>query len=472
MTESIGLQRGQFFPVSDSPDISSVLVRDSEGVTPGYFYCCALLMGFVSGIIGVAFHSLLDASLAFHDALKSWLEWQAIELLAFACGSALLTFLAAWIVRRFAPEAAGSGVQEIEGTLEDKRPLRWARILPVKFVGGALAISSGLVLGREGPTIHMGASAGLGIASYAGLPRIEQKALIAAGAAAGLAAAFNAPVAAVLFIIEETRTQFPWTLRTYNGVIIASALSGVITEMVGGVGPDLTISALQAPLLEHVPLFAILGIFLGGIGVLFNWALIRTLDAVAVMNSKCPLLFAAVFGALVGVLLILFPDATGGGDALIPRLVTDNPGIWFLLLLLLLRGASTLASYATGAPGGIFAPMLALATVLGLAFAALVAELVPAVQVQGPAFAIAAMGGLFAATVRAPLVAVVLVAELTGAYGLMLPVLITCGMANLTAHQLNGEPIYELLLARTLRLAHSPSNKQDDRVPLRLGVGK
>src|SRR5262249_44255761 len=153
------------------------------------------LVGAVVGAIGTAFHIGVDATSQW-PALLSGPDIVGLPVLT-GLVSAALVVAAVWLVRTFAPEAAGSGVQEIEGALEGLRPVRWARILPVKFVGGILALGSGLVTGREGPTIHMGASVAQAASEWLGLSTRDMRGLLAAGGAAGLAAAFNAPLAAI-----------------------------------------------------------------------------------------------------------------------------------------------------------------------------------------------------------------------------------------------------------------------------------
>lgn len=438
------------------------------------YYLLAVVAGALVGLVGTVFHIAADALL---HGFRAWVgempAHQAVGV-AGAAGAAMVT-TAVLLVRAVAPAAAGSGVQEIEGALEGVRPLDWRRILPVKFAGGVLAIGSGLVVGREGPTIHMGAAISAGFAERLGLDDVDRRGLIAAGAAAGLAAAFNAPVAAVLFVVEETRRQFPYTARTYCGVIFASVASTVVTEEIAGVAPDLRIEA-SVPGLELLAAFALFGVVLGGVGVLFNRLLVWTLDGFDALARLSPLLGPVAVGGLLGVLAVTLPAATGGGESLIRSLVAESFAPAALAGLLALRLATTLVSYSVGAPGGIFAPILTLATLGGLAFANLAALVLPvAAAGHGAAFAIAGMAGLFAASVRAPMVAVVLVAELTGAYGLLLPVLVTAVVAFVVARALGGEPIYETLLARTLRRAGGPSPPTAasvEAVPLELGASE
>ena len=434
--------------------------RSTRSLSDGAFYVIAGLCGLAGGVVGAAFHLTVDA-------LLRWPAWLVArfgsgpETILMAAGIAASGLLIAFVLpRRFAPEAAGSGVQEIEGAMEGLRTVRWRRILPVKFVGGVLGLSSGLVAGREGPTIHMGASIAAAISEMLKLDRNDMRGLLAAGPAAGLAAAFNAPLAAILFIVEETRKQFRYTFRSYVGVICASAASALGMGLVGGTAPPLRIAALEQPL-WLLPAFVVLGVFLGGLGVVFNRCLLGALDWTAATFRRVPFVPALVVGAAVGALAIVLPEAVGGGELLIPHLVAHDLPLATLMLVAVLRFAGTMASYPVGVPGGIFSPMLTLATTIGLGIAMLMEGALGASGItvppsMGAAFAIAAMGGLFAATIRAPLVGVVLAVELTGAYALILPLLVTCVTAHVISDWLKGRPIYELLLERTLRLSGQP----------------
>ena len=427
----------------------------------GLFYLVAVACGAATGVIGAALHLLVDD-------LLHWPQWLVQRLgdgwTTIAIGAAIsaTAISLAWVLTRYlAPEAAGSGVQEVEGALEDLRVVRWRRVLPVKVVGGVLALSAGLVGGREGPTIHIGASIGAALAEKLRLDRVDLSTLLACGAAAGLAAAFNAPLAAVLFVIEETRKQFRYTFRSYVAVIVASTASAYGMEMVGGTAPPLRLATHEMPL-SLMPAFLVLGVALGGLGVIFNRTLIVALDWRARVFAPVPMLYAVLVGAGIGVLAFVLPLAIGGGETLIPRIVQANLPLHALLLIAAVRFAGTMASYPVNVPAGIFAPLLAIGTTVGLIAGALVelmlAELPASVAMTmppmiGSAFAVAAMAGLFSATIRAPLVGVVLLVELTGAFELIVPLMITSVTAHAMAEALGGRPIYEVLLERTLRLA-------------------
>ncbi|WP_245454170.1 H(+)/Cl(-) exchange transporter ClcA [Aquabacter cavernae] len=423
------------------------------GLSDAGYYVIAVCVGAVVGLIGTVFHLSTDVISGWPVLFADVQVSSVVRLLLMGAVAAIMVVASVWLVRTFAPEAGGSGVQEIEGALEGLRPVRWKRILPVKFVGGLLALGSGLVVGREGPTIHMGASVAQAASEWLRLSTRDMRGLLAAGGAAGLAAAFNAPLAAILFVIEETRRQFPYGLRTYSAVILASVMSAIVTESIAGARPDMLIQVAEMPLVT-LPAFVGLGVILGVVGVVFNRTLIWSLDAARTLGMRTSFyILPAAVGLAIGVLLVVRPEATLGGEKLAVTLAHENLPLLVLAGIVVIRFVMTMASYSTGVPGGIFAPILALATAVGVLYGTALDAILPLPAGMVAALAIAGMGGLFSSTVRAPLVGMVLVAELTGAYTLLVPVILTCVFANLVADALGGKPIYEVLLERTLRLA-------------------
>jgi CIC family chloride channel protein len=426
-------------------------------ITDRLFYWIAGACGFATGVVGAAFH------LAVNELLH-WPEWLADRMgtgpltIAVGAGAAAVAVAIAYALTRYiAPETAGSGVPEVEGAMEGVREVRWRRVLPVKFVGGVLSLSSGIVGGREGPTIHIGASIGAALAERLRLDRMDFHTLLAAGAAAGLASAFNAPLAAVLFVIEETRKQFRYTFRSYVAVIVASAASAFGMELVGGTAPQFRIDTEALPLIL-LPVFMLLGAVLGVLGLAFNRTLVMALDWRAKAFARVPFLYPLIVGAAVGTLAFVLPMSIGGGEALIPEMPVADLSLRALLLIAVVRFVGTMASYPVGVPAGIFSPMLTFGTTVGLIFGllvemALVHAEFPVPPLTGAAFAVAAMGGMFSSTIRAPLVGVVLVVELTGAFELILPLMVTCVTAHVVAQVLGGRPIYEVLFERSERLA-------------------
>jgi len=415
----------------------------------------AIVVGLGTGLVGAAFRLLLLDASGQRLALFVWLGSRDVLslLLAIASTAAMLT-TALLLVRRFAPEASGSGVQEVEGALDGVRPLHWRRVIPVKFAGGLLALGGGLVLGREGPTIQLGGNFGQMIGDGFRLPQSVGRTLVAAGAGAGLAAAFNAPLSGVLFVIEEMRPQFRYTFTSVQSLVIACAMADVAVRTLTGQGPVIPIATFSSPPLAALWLFPIFGGVFGLLGLVFTRALVRTLDWFSDAGWST-WTTGLVVGGGIGLVGWLYPDAVGGGDELIPRVLAATPSRLGLFGLFAARFATTMASYGCGAPGGIFAPMLALGTLFGMWYGHVAHAWFPALVADPGVFAVAGMGALFTATVRAPITGIALAIELTANYQQILPLLLTCASATIVAEILGSQPIYTVLLKRSLARAAS-----------------
>lgn len=408
----------------------------------------AALLGAAVGGVGVGFRLALDAMRAARDALVAGLGHGPLAFAVSVGVTAAAAGLAVRLVRRHAPEAAGSGVQEIEGALEGVRPLRWRRVIPVKLAGGLLALGSGLVLGREGPTIQVGGNLGALIAELRRLPPSAVRTLVAAGAGAGLSAAFNAPLAGVLLVIEEMRPEFRWSFASVQSVLIASGVADVVTLALTRQGAVIPLTSFASPRLEALWLFPILGALFGLLGLAFNQALLGALDLAASVTRRAGAGVGVAVGAVIGALAFGDARSIGGGEGMIPALVATPLPAASLLALFGLRFLTSVASYASGAPGGIFAPMLVLGTLFGTAYGQGVRTFAPGLAPEPGVFAVAGMAALFTATVRAPITGIALAVELTGNYEQILALLLTGASATIVAELLGGRPIYAALLER------------------------
>src|SRR5690606_9128301 len=204
--------------------------------TPLVILLMAAVVGALTGLAGVMFDQAVDWVMQHRLGMLAQVADSALLVwpLAFVL-SALLAMMGYWLVRRFAPEAGGSGIPEIEGALEEMRPVRWWRVLPVKFFGGMGTLGAGMVLGREGPTVQMGGNIGRMVLDMCRQRGAEARhTLLATGAAAGLAAAFNAPLAGILFIIEEMRPQFRYSLISVKAVFIGVIMSSIVFRVFNG----------------------------------------------------------------------------------------------------------------------------------------------------------------------------------------------------------------------------------------------
>jgi CIC family chloride channel protein len=379
--------------------------------------------------------------------------WQDLVVLAALCGASAGG--AAWLVSRFVPEAAGSGIPQVLDAVETGAPIRWGRLIPVKFIGGVGAIGSGMILGREGPTIHLGAAFAQLLSERVRLDQRATAHMVMAGAGAGLAAAFNAPLAGIVFVTEEMRRHFDFSFRALQAVILACLMATAVNDGLFGQGLTLRVGRFATPSLAHLWTFVPLGMLIGAAAVGFNKTLLVGLDRFGRLR-RWSWLAAAVVGALVGLLIPFFPDFVGGGEKLIElNFEAPTVAIGWLLVLILARTVLFVLSYASGVPGGLFAPMLTIGTLLGLAYGEIL-PILKIVDLPAGVFAIAAMGALFAAVVRAPLTGIIVVVEMTGTYDLILPIIVTSLFATFTAEGLGGQPIYHLLLQRARARTAAP----------------
>ncbi|WP_213991576.1 H(+)/Cl(-) exchange transporter ClcA [Sodalis sp. dw_96] len=427
----------------------------SRDKTPLIILLMAALVGVIVGVVGVVFEKAVDWVIAGRVAALAVLprHWLVLGPASFVA-SALLAVIGYYLVRRFAPEAGGSGIPEIEGALEELRPVRWWRVIPVKFLGGMGTLGAGMVLGREGPTVQLGGNIGRMVLDIFRLRGAEARhSLLATGAAAGLTAAFNAPLAGILFILEEMRPQFRYNLISVKAVFIGVIMSSIVFRLFNGERSVIDVGKLAYAPVNTLWLYLLLGLLFGMVGVVFNQLIFRTQDLfLRLHNGRYYkiLLVGGVLGGMCGVLGLIRPEAAGGGFGLIPIAAAGHYSAGVLLFLFIARMATTLLCFGSGAPGGIFAPMLALGTLLGTAFGMVGGAIFPHYDLQPGTFAIAGMGALFAASVRAPLTGIVLVLEMTDNYQLILPMIITCLGATLVAQFLGGKPLYSSILARTL----------------------
>lgn len=442
----------QFVRVRRSDAVRRLIQRDK---TPLAVLLMAAVVGTLAGLIGVAFEKSVNwvQNLRIGALVEVADHWFLVWPLAFIL-SALLAMVGYFLVRRFAPEAGGSGIPEIEGALEELRPVRWWRVLPVKFIGGMGTLGAGMVLGREGPMVQLGGNLGRMVVDVFRMRSPEARhTLLATGAAAGLSAAFNAPLAWILFIIEEMRPQFRYNLISIKAVFTGVIMATIVFRIFNGDKAVIEVGKLSNAPVNTLWLYLILGMIFGCVGPLFNTLVLRTQDMFQRLhggNIKKWVLIGGLIGGSCGVLGLIQPAASGGGFNLIPIAAAGNFSVGLLLFIFIARVITTLLCFSSGAPGGIFAPMLALGTLLGTAFGMAATPLFPAYHLDAGTFAIAGMGALLAASVRAPLTGIVLVLEMTDNYQLILPMIITCLGATLLAQFLGGKPLYSTILQRTL----------------------
>jgi CIC family chloride channel protein len=273
--------------------------------------------------------------------------------------------------------------------------------------------------------------------------------LISAGAGAGLAAAFNAPLSGLVFVLEEVRRDFQPIV--FGAAFIAAAVADIIARLGSSQFPVFAVPTYAIPPLGALPFFALLGIIAGGLGVVFNRSLMIAIEAYSRIPSRFTLPAAAITGGVVGLIGWFSPIAIGSGHVLAESTLRGELAFSAILLFFGVRFLLTSMSYGTGAPGGIFAPLLVLGALIGLAIGQVAHNLYPAIVPIPAVFAVVGMAAYFTAIVRAPLTGIMLILEMTGNYSQMLPLLVSCFCAYAVAEYLKDLPIYEALLERDLK---------------------
>lgn len=410
----------------------------------------AALVGICAGITALLFRAALTNADIFRNNMITWAHTMPQFGWIFPV---LFTMLGAGlsvaITRRFAPEASGSGIPHLEAVLHRFRKLEWKRLLPVKFFGGILAIGGGLALGREGPTVQMGGTVGDAIARWLKVSERERLTLISAGAGAGLAAAFNAPLSGLVFVLEEVRRDFQPIV--FGAAFVAAAVADIIARIGAGQFPVFAVPNYPVPPLTALPLFALLGVVTGLLGVLFNRSLLTSIELYARLPARLVIPTAALTGGVIGLVGWFAPLLIGNGHSLAESALKGEMLLAAIPIFFVTRFLLTTASYGTGAPGGVFAPLLVLGAIIGLAIGQIGHNLWPAVVPVPAVFAVVGMAAYFTAIVRAPLTGIMLIVEMTGNYSQMLPLLVSCFCAYAVTEFLKDLPIYEALLERDLR---------------------
>ncbi len=419
----------------------------------------ALIVGLISGLAGSVFRLTLEyiehfRNNLYHSVDKTDPQAWLIALLFGVLGVGIALFL----VKKYAPEASGSGVQEIEGALDEVRPLRWKRVLPVKFVASLFSLGSGFLLGREGPTIQIGANIGKMIKDVFKQPDNENNPLISAGAAAGLAAAFNAPFSGIIFVIEEMHGHFKHSFFSVAAVMLASGMADLVSRLIVGAAPVIHMRIYETPHPFSIFAFIFLGAILAVVGLIFNKLILFALDFFSALTQKIMNIVIGLAGVLIVVVGVFLPDMIGGGYEPIKAALDNSYTLQFLLVLFVGRLILTVFSYGIGLPGGIFAPLLSLGVLLGMFFGNIVHLQFPDIISSPGIFAVAGMAGIFAATVRAPLTGLILAAEMTSNFELLLPLIFTVASASLFTTMFGNQPIYTTLLNRTIEKSKNKNN--------------
>lgn len=346
----------------------------------------------------------------------------------------------------------GSGIPQVEAELKGLMSQNWWSILWKKFLAGVLGISSGLMLGREGPSIQVGAVSGKGLARYLKLSKLEERTLIASGAAAGVSAAFNAPIAGLLFVVEEVYHHF--SSRVWITALSASLTANLISLRVFGQTPVLAMpDNLPTPRLSTYIIFVLMGLLLGLLAYHYEWLVLRMghyYSRLGKIFHLQPQYYSIIAFVLIMPLGYLAPQLLGGGNAFVRSLSSLQAPVLYFLAFFLLRYFYSMMSYGSGLPGGIFLPILTLGACLGAFFGSVFLHLGWISQNEFPIFIILGMSAYFGAISKAPLTAMILVCEMVGDLHHLMALGTTTLLAYIVMDLLGGAPVYEAMLENLL----------------------
>ncbi|HKI66070.1 MAG TPA: chloride channel protein [Solirubrobacterales bacterium] len=350
------------------------------------------------------------------------------------------------LVERFASEARGHGVPEVMLAVARKGGRIRPVVAVVKSLSSALCIGSGGSVGREGPIVQIGSALGSTIGQITRAPEARMRLLVACGAAGGISATFNAPIAGVFFALEVILRDFE--TRSFSAVVIASVTADVIGRAAFGSEAFLQLPQVGVGSVAGYPLYLVLGLLAAVVGVFFIRFLYELEDRADRLWRFSESWRPAAGGVLLGLLLLAVPQMYGVGYEVLESAIAGNYALLFLLGLLGAKVLATSLTLSIGGSGGVFAPSLFMGAMLGMAFGLAAHEVLPGIAGPAGAYGLIGMGAVFAAAARAPMTAILIIFELTGDYRIMLPLMLAVVIATAVANRMSPDSIYTLKLAR------------------------
>lgn len=404
-----------------------------------------VMVGIFAGLMVCLYRFLLSES---EHILRNYLtiiQTNVVYIVLFFVFLAVLGLLIDWITK-WEVDSSGSGIPQVYAEVKGHMEANWAKVLFSKIVAGVMTALGGLSLGPEGPSVQIGGMAGKGVARLFKGSKTDELRLILVGSAVGITAAFNAPLAGVLFVMEEINHGFDKTLIFI--ALVSAIVSDFISKSIFGQSTVLTFPINNIPL-ENYWILIVLGIVIGVIGYVYNIGMIKSSDFVNSLKIPSQLKFVAVF-IISGVVALTIPQISDGGHFMMDMLGVAIPSLGVLVLLLVLKYLFSMFSFSSGAPGGIFLPILVLGAYTGAIFGSVVVPALGMEHVLIYKFIVISMAGFFAATVRSPITGIVLIAEMCGSTESLVAMIIVSLIAYVVPTILGNEPIYESLYDRLL----------------------
>lgn len=405
-----------------------------------------LLLGIIAGAVCIIYRLILSKAESVYFFIRNFVSAHLVYWPLWIIGLIVLGFIISFFLK-WEPMIGGSGIPQLEAEVQGRINECWWKVLIAKFCGGALALVGGLSLGREGPSIQLGGMVGKALAKKGKRVKTEERYLMTAGAAAGLSAAFNAPLAGIMFALEEVHKNF--STSALVSVMIASITADFLSRNIFGLSPTLAFSIKETFPLKSYIWIIILGIITGLLGAFYNKLTMGTVHLfkkVPYLKKHQRIIIPLVLSGIIG---IYCPLIMGGGHKLVEYLNEPNLVLSTLIILYVLKLLFSCVSFGSGAPGGIFFPLLILGSLIG-ASVGKVAIICGVPSEYFMNFIIMAMAAYFSAIVRAPITGIVLIAEMSGTLKMLLPIAVASFVSYYVANLLRSEPIYESLLNNLL----------------------
>ena len=415
------------------------------------------IVGILAGIVAIIYRLLLSYAQQFVDMMANLIKQQWFYLLIWLLLGMIVVIIVGRILEKEAM-SAGSGIPQLEGEMQGAIDQNWKSVLSAKMIGGTLCSMMGLSLGREGPSIQLGAMVGKAIAQTTTAFKQEEKFLLTCGAAAGLSAAFNAPLAGVLFALEEIHKNF--SVSVLVSVICASVCGDFVSKIVFGFDPSFHFTISQAIPLSQYYLLILLGIICAISAIIYNKTTLLTQDLYQKITWIKPC-YRVIIPILIGSIFICFvPSVLGGGHGMVEMLYEpSNLSLKIIVGLFVLKFLYSMISFGSGAIGGIFFPLLVLGSFIGAIFAKAMG--IDAIYFNN--YVVFAMAAFFAGIVRAPITGIVLISEMCGSLQFFLPITLVSIIAYVICNVLDCEPIYESLLHRILKKQNKVVEEVEDK---------
>lgn len=404
----------------------------------------AILVGLISGMLVVGFKVSINSLFwTIQKFLSAFPTWQ--KALIFPLITTLGGLISGFLVFKFAPETKGSGIPYVKMTMARMGNMTRIRSIVVKFFAGVAGIGTGLSLGREGPSVQLGAGAGALVGRLFKMSGTNQDKLIAAGAGSAIGATFNAPIAGTIFVLEELVQKF--TPALLFPVLVSTVSAASLARHFLGSNPSFDLPKLQGGItLENIPVCIILGLVAGLLGVLFSKVIFFNNKLFDKM-SKIPNYFKpAIAGLAVGLIGLVIPYVLGSGNFSVDLLLQHKFSLGLVLIIFIAKFFVTPFCFGSGAAGGIFLPMLMLGSFLGYIISTVCNSF--GFHTDPIVIAILGMGAFLSAVARTPITAVLMVFEMTGGYSHILPIMLSAAIADLVAEKLNQKPIYASLIVQ------------------------